>query len=463
MDSSSVQQSMAGPGDSSLSPLTTSPTPLPTPTSVITGSPFLNVAKEYSYLILIQEIEVAEEEQTGVVDQEYVEELLVKLERAGELCLDLVMGIYYLKYSGTAHETNPHGAKIWDSGQVARSMRLLRETYEYLDPVGYRDDLFAVRSLGVEAKDEVKSMCSVADLSTVVDDAGSIGSGMGKEKEKEKEKKKKKETRYEAWVLRYVPAHVRVESCYKWLGIRYFSRTKEVPEEWSFEPLASHPAEIQGLRHRFMDAARNKFHACGLQVEIMAGGELEKRMQENYLKEVVRRLGEVAERRLLRLCVEREGGTCTGSGVEDVDVDVNVRRKWGVVSIEARVPRGLFEETRRMRVKGWGGRKGLAGRERVEWVVVVGGSKRDVVGLDGDSWEEEKKFGGGSAERGGEERDKGINKEVKKDEKKRENKKREEEETTGKEEAERRIKVLMEKLYVVGNSKEKKERAGEIN
>lgn len=315
----------------------------------------------------------------------------------------------YRQMNNNWQESYMLDAKDWDISLLPQLVRGLEEAYRDFDPVGYRQyrtsidlhekelntstDTFHDVSVDKsrESVNESIALCSsaVKVKSQSIYSLESEHTAVNETNSTDPEKEEETDVYYAAWVLRHVPAHIQELRYRLFMGLKCFTTEERVHETWSVDPLRLHSSEIEGFKQRFKDATRRKMYGCGMQMEIKAGGEVERKMQEDYVNEIVKGLGEKAEKQLLDLCFERGQRT---SGM-------NVKRKWEVVAIEARGPQGLFgeakmiglEESVKMKKnmewerRNWWkritdvgcGREWWKVAESVEWVVVIKGEEVD--------------------------------------------------------------------------------------
>lgn len=395
-------------------------------------------------------------------------------------------------------------SKMSDLGCLPELVSELEETYERLDPIGYQQYLALIDVPGKEYETPAKECAeklvgrtgeindrpiaihhlhskvppqytpSFASAKTAVNDTTSINS----------EKNVGNKIHYETMIIHHVPAHIK-QDWWMLLGcnLKVWPTGREyIMEEWSSSAGILHPAEIPRIRQRFQDAARRKMYGYGMRMEIKAGGDVERQMREDYLKDIVNRLGEKAEKTLLQLC----------AGGRDVFYSDDIVQRYTVEAIEARELSGLFDEPRIMdleeslkmkrdiefgRRKWWKKVRDFKGKEwwregkkiewwleakKVEWIVVlkvedIDRSKRFIPRRQGDSIEgktsvsQEIRSSVGHAEKNSSGDNKGVSVGSKLNEKK----DTKEEETMGIEEAERRMRILVKRLYVEENGDEK--------
>ncbi|KAF7906311.1 hypothetical protein EAF00_000590 [Botryotinia globosa] len=419
----------------------------------------------------------------------------------------LGLGAQWLKAFGPGNKTSREAyllhSKMSDLSLLPDLVSQLEETYERLDPIGYQQYLALIDVPGKEHERPAKECDeklvggsgetndrpialhhlhskvppqytpSLASAKTAINDTTSINS----------EKNTGNKINYEILTLHHVPAHIKQDW---WMlpgcDLKVWpTRRERIMEKWSTSFDILHSAEISKIRQRFQDAARRKMYGCGTRMEITAGGDVEKQMREDYLRDVVNRLGEKAEKTLLHLC----------RGGHNVFYSSNIMQRYTLEAIEARESSVIFHEPRIMgleeslkmkrdmefgRRKWWKKVSDFKGKEwwregkkaewwleakKVEWIVVlkvedIDHSKRFMPsGQDGSkegktSVSQEVRSSVGHAERNSSQENKGVsvgNVNEKKDPKK--------EEKMGVEEAERRMRILVKRLYVEGNGDER--------
>ncbi|TGO31116.1 hypothetical protein BPAE_0001g00100 [Botrytis paeoniae] len=439
-------------------------------------------------------VKTMEDGQTPNVSRnDQIEEFSEKLDGMCDLYAELIKGIRCLKAFGpgnkTCRENYQFHPRLSDLNISPGLVSELEKTYERLDPIGYQQYLALIVVPGKEHETPAKECDeklvdrmgetndkpialnhlhskappqytpSLASAKTAVNDTTSTNP----------EKNTGNKIHYETWTLHHVPTHKKQYWwMWTWCDLKVWPiRPKYILEEWSSSPDTLHPAEILRIRQRFQDAARRKMYGCGMRMEIKAGGEVEKRIQEVYLRDIVNRLGEKAAKTLLHLC----------GGGHDVFYSDDIMRRYTIEAIEAREPRGLFDGPRIMgleeslkmkrdmefgRRKWWKKVRDFKGKEwwregkkeewwleaeKVEWVVVlkvedVDRSKMFMPSRWDDSIEGRTSIS---------QENKGVsvgNVNEKKDTK--------QEEAMGIEEAERRMRFLVKRLYVEGNGDERR-------
>ncbi|TGO65928.1 hypothetical protein BOTNAR_0072g00020 [Botryotinia narcissicola] len=313
----------------------------------------------------------------------------------------------------TSREAYLFHSKMSDLSLLPDLVGELEETYERLDPIGYQQYLALIDVPGKEHETPAKECDekfvgrtgeandrpialhhlhskvpprytpSLASAKTAVNDTTSTNP----------EKNTGNKIHYETMTLYHVPAHIKQDWwMLLWCDLKVWpTGRKYIMEEWSSSAGTLHDAEIPRIRQRFQDAARRKMYGCGMRMEIKAGGDVEKQMRENYLRDIVDRLGEKAEKKLLHLC----------GGGHDVFYSDDIVRRYTVEAIEARELSGIFggprimglEESLKMkkymefgRRKWWKRVRDFKGKEwwregkkvewwldaeKVEWIVVL--------------------------------------------------------------------------------------------
>ncbi|KAK6614269.1 hypothetical protein H4I96_00590 [Botrytis cinerea] len=429
------------------------------------------VATRYVEGVIVM-IETMKIDQASIFEEEEIEELqgfCTRAESFGTKLLALGMGIKWSKVfipdNSIANGVCLPDLKSWDLTLLPEEVADLEKAYRTLDPTGYRQYLSLIDSKAKECDSsdkEYDKKCinqvselvnesivrqssedninlqkapSFASAKTAVDDTSSTNP----------EKNTGNKIHYEAKNLHYVPAH----------KIQHWCR-------WT---------------------CKEKMYGCGMRMEIKAGGDVERQMQEDCLRDVVNRLGEKAEKTLLQLC---EGG-------HDIDHNDGSVRKYTIEAIEAREPRGIFNEPKIMgleeslkmkrdlefgRRKWWKKVRDFKGKEwwvdgkkkewwleaeKVEWVVVLKvkeierpkkfmQSPWNVITEGKTNVSQEVRSSVGQGGKNTAQDNKGVNAGnviEKKDTK--------EEVTMGIEEAERRMRILVKRLYVEENGDEKRE------
>ncbi|EMR86008.1 hypothetical protein BcDW1_5228 [Botrytis cinerea BcDW1] len=469
------------------------------------------VATRYIEGVIVM-IETMKIDQASIFEEEEIEELqgfCTRAESFGTKLLALGIGIKWSKVfipdnSIAKRVCLPH-LKSWDLTLLPEEVADLEKAYRTLDPTGYRQYLSLIDSKAKECDSsdkEYDEKCinqvselvnesifrhssedninlqkapSFASAKTAVDDTSSTNP----------EKNTGNKIHYEAKNLHYVPAHKIQHWCrWTWFDLKIWPyRSTYILEEWLTSSNPLHSAEISKIKQRFQDAARRKMYGCGMRMEIKAGGDVERQMQEDCLRDVVNRLGEKAEKTLLQLC---EGG-------HDIVHNDGSVRKYTIEAIEAREPRGIFNEPKIMgleeslkmkrdlefgRRKWWKKVRDFKGKEwwvdgkkkewwleaeKVEWVVVLKveeierpkkfmQSPWNVITEGKTNVSQEVRSSVGQGGKNTAQDNKGVNAGnviEKKDTK--------EEVTMGIEEAERRMRILVKRLYVEENGDEKRE------
>ncbi|KAF7892850.1 uncharacterized protein EAF02_000388 [Botrytis sinoallii] len=439
----------------------------------------------------------------NVSKNDEMKEFCEKLEDVSMTCMGLGLGAQWFRAFGREAYLLP--SNMSDLSRLPLLVSELEETYESLDRIGYQQYLALIGVRGKEheilakecdeklidrmgetndkpislhylhSKAPPQYTPSIASAKTAVNDTTSTNP----------EKNTGNKIHYETRTLHHVPAHIKQDW---WMltgcDLKVWPTGREyIMEEWSLSSDKLHPAEISKIRQRFQDAARRKMYGCSMRMEIKAGGDVERQMQEDYLRDIVNRLGEKAEKTLLD----------SYRGGHDVDHGENIVRRYTIEAIEAREPSGLFDGPRIMgleeslkmkrdmefgRRKWWKKVGDFKGREwwregkkiewwleaeKVEWVVVlkiedINRSKRFMPSWQDDSIEgktgisQEVRSSVGQGEKNSSQENKALsvgNVNEKKDTK--------EEETMGIEEAERRMRILVKRLYVEGNDDEERE------
>ncbi|KAF5878441.1 uncharacterized protein Bfra_000607 [Botrytis fragariae] len=448
-------------------------------------------------------VKIMEDGQTPNVSRnDQIEEFSGKLDGMCDLCLELIKGVRCLKAFG---ENYPFHPRLSDLNISPGLVGELEKTYERLDPIGYQrylalivvpgkeletpakkcdeklvdrmgetnDKLIALHHLHFKAP--LQYTPSLASEKTAVNDKTSTNP----------EKNTGNKIHYETWTLHHVPAHKKQHwGMWTWCDLKVWPiRPKYILEEWSSSSTMLHPAEISRIRQRFQDAARRKMYGCGMRMEIKTE-DVERQIREDYLRDIVNRLGEKAEKTLVHLC----------GGGHDVFYTDDIMRRYTLEAIEAREPSGIFDGPRIMgleeslkmkrdmefgRRKWWKKVRDFKGKEwwregkkkewwleaeKVEWVVVlkieeIDRSKRFMPSRQDDSIEgrtsvsQEVRSSVGQGEKNSSQENKvvtlGSNVNEKKDTK--------EEETMESEEAERRMRILVKRLFVEENGDEKVE------
>ncbi|KAF7949814.1 uncharacterized protein EAE97_003323 [Botrytis byssoidea] len=452
-------------------------------------------------------VESIEEGQTpNVRKNDEIKQFWEKLEVVCASYMALGLGAQWLKAFGPGNKTSREAyllhSKMCDLSCLPDLVGELEETYERLDPIGYQrylalidvpgkehetpakecDEKFVGRTgvtknrpiaLHLHSKVPPRYTPPLASAKTAVNDTTSTNP----------EKNTGNKIHYETMTLYHVPAHIKQDW---WMlpgcDLKVWpAGRKYIMEEWSLSAGTLHNAEIPRIRQRFQDAARRKMYGCGMRMEIKAGGDVEKQMREDYLRDIVDRLGEKADKTLLHLC----------GGGHDVFYSDDIVRRYTVEAIETRELSGIFggprimglEESLKMkkdiefgRRKWWKKVRDFKGKEwwregkkaewwleaeKVEWIVVlkvedIDSSKRFMPRGQNDfkegttSISQEVRSSLGQGEENSSQENKvaivgSVNE--KKDMKK--------EETMGIEEAERRMRILVRRLYVEGNGDER--------
>ncbi|TEY86475.1 hypothetical protein BOTCAL_0007g00020 [Botryotinia calthae] len=382
----------------------------------------------------------------------------------------------------------------------------LEKAYRFFDPAGYRQYLTLIDSkekehdLSAKEYDErcinqvselvnesivhqssedninLQKAPSFASAKTAVDDTSSTNP----------EKNTGNKIHYVAKNLHYVPAHKIQHWCrWTWFDLKVWPyRSNYILEQWLTSSNLLYSAEISKIKQRFQDAARRKMYGCGMRMEVTAGGDVERQMQEDYLRDVINRLGEKAEKTLLQLC----------AGGHDIFHDDDSVLRYTIEAIEAREPRGIYNEPKIMgleeslkmktdmefdRRKWWKKVRDFKGKEwwregkkkewwleaeKIEWVVVlkveeVERPKKFLqfpcgVITEGTTTNvsQEVRSSVGQGGKNPAQDEKGVNagNVIEKNDTK-------EQGTMGIEEAERRMRILVKRLYVEENGDEKRE------
>ncbi|TGO08351.1 hypothetical protein BTUL_0213g00080 [Botrytis tulipae] len=432
---------------------------------------------------------IGEGQTPNVPKNDEIKEFWKKLEVVCTSYMVLGLGARWLKAFGPGNKTSREAyllhSKMSDLNRLPDLVGELEETYERLDPIGYQQYLALIDVPGKEHETPAKECDeklvgrtgetndrpialhhlhskappqytpSLASAKTAINDTTSTNP----------EKNMGNKIHYETMTLYHVPAHIK-QDWWMLLGCDlkvWPTGRKYIMEEWS------------------SSAARRKMYGCGMRMEIKTGGDVEKQMREDYLRDIVDRLGEKAEKTLLHLC----------GGGHDVFYSDDIVRRYTVEAIEARELSGIFggprimglEESLKMkkdmefgRRKWWKKVRDFKGKEwwregkkaewwleaeKIEWIVVlkvedIDRSKRFIPRGQGDSIEgktsisQEVRSSVGHSDKNSSQDNQRVS--LGKLNEKRDTK---EEETMGIEEAERRMRILVKRLYVEGNGDER--------